>query len=245
MFDEVPLLIETEIGVREARVRFKELIEDVELRNRVVHLTRRGKRVGAIVSSDVAEGIAAIEGPGGPIIPGDLPTAIKLVEGLLSDNSANAPAIDPDQVDSRALVGACLYFVDLMLPGPTLFGGELPMADPIDGEDVKLVADLLVRKLYKRLGIRDIASKEFPLIAGALWAAQTQESAVEYRLRIPIGISPEESYIWIMALYELCDLINVIHGDGTAQEQMYRIEETEESFPDELGDAGLEPEPRQ
>lgn len=226
MFQVGEQLIESEIGVREARIKFKELTEDVELRNRVVHLTRRGNRIGAIVSSDIAEGIVAIRGIGGPVVPGDLPAAIRIVEGLLAGDTDDAPSMNATDFNRHALVGACLSLVDVMLSGPTLHYGELHVVDPKGSEGIRLVADLIVRKLYNRPDVSAVARKEFPLVAGALWAAQAQESAVDYRLRIPIEISPAESFVWIVALWEVCQLINAIHGEGVAEELMYRTEET-------------------
>ncbi|WP_410599175.1 hypothetical protein [Amycolatopsis sp. lyj-90] len=224
MFEVGEPLIESEIGVREARIKLKELTEDVELRNRVVHLTRRGKRIGAIVSSDVAEGIVAIRGVEGPVVPGDLPAAIRLVESLLAGDTDDSPSLESTEDNRHALVGACLSLVDIMLPGRALYHGKLPLIDSDGSKEIKFVADLLVRKLFKRFNV-DAVACEFPLVAGALWAAQAQESAVEYRLQIPVGISSAESVIWVFALWELCQLINAIHGEGVAEELMYNTEE--------------------
>lgn len=108
------------------------------------------------------------------------------------------------------------------------------MADSEGDDKVKFVADLLVRKLYRRINVRAAASNEFSLVAGALWAAQAQESAVEFRLNIPVEVTPTESVIWAFALMDLCTLINAIHGDGVAEDLMYRIEELERIPPKNL-----------
>jgi hypothetical protein len=58
-----------------------------------------------------------------------------------------------------------------------------------------------------------------------MWAAQIGQSAVEHRLKVPVRVTGGEAWTWLMALYELCTLINVIHGNGTAEGIMYETEE--------------------
>ncbi len=91
--------------------------------------------------------------------------------------------------------------------------------------EIKPVADLLVRKLYNRPDFTPAVREELPLVAGSLWAAQVHDSATEHRLRIPKEVSEAEALLWLFALWELCLLINAIHGDGTAEGLMYEIEE--------------------
>ncbi|MFI9810658.1 type II toxin-antitoxin system Phd/YefM family antitoxin [Saccharothrix variisporea] len=218
-------LNESEIGMREARMRLPALLSTVESGSHVVHVTRRGRRVSALVSPDVAESIVAVRGARGPVIPGDIAGAIKLVESLMAEDEAHAPSIDTKEPRREALVGACLTLVDVMLTDPLLNGGELEVELDEGGQETKYVADFLVRILYKRPDVRTAALEAMPLVAGSIWAAQVRGSAAEHRLSIPVEVSIGECYAWIMALWELCRLINAVCGDGAAEELMYTIEE--------------------
>ncbi|GAA0239541.1 hypothetical protein GCM10010492_43410 [Saccharothrix mutabilis subsp. mutabilis] len=218
-------LNESEIGIREARMRLPALLSTVESGSHVVHVTRRGKRVSALVSPDVAESIVAVRGARGPVIPGDIAGAIKLVEALMAEDEARAPSIDTKETRREALVGACLTLVDIMLPDPVLNEGELEVDLDEGGQETKYVADFLVRSLYRHPHVRTAALEAIPLIAGSIWAAQVQGSAAEHRLTIPAEVSIGECYGWVIALWQLCRLINAVCGDGAAEELMYTIEE--------------------
>ncbi|WP_432902004.1 type II toxin-antitoxin system Phd/YefM family antitoxin [Micromonospora matsumotoense] len=218
-------MIEAEVGVRSAREQLPELLKKAESGNVVIHVTRHGRRVGAIVNSEVAEKLAAIRGVDGPVVPGDMAGVIRIVERLLIGEDDPGPDLKATASKRNELVGGCMSLVDILLAAPELQYGELRVK-VADGEyEVKLVADLLIRKLYDHPGIKEIDLGVLPLIAASVWAAQVQGSAVDYRLQVPIEVSFMESYAWLIALWELCLLINVIHGDGVAEELMYNSEE--------------------
>jgi len=219
-------LNESEVGVRDAREKFSELLAKVETGNHVIHITRHGERVSALVSPDVAESIVAIKGVNGPAIPGDMVAAIKLVESLLiNDASSNGPNIDSLNTKRHELVGGCMSLLDVLMQGPDLQFGELRITDDDGSFEIGFVADLLIRKLHSRPDTAHFSKSAIPLFAGAAWAAQTGSSAVDYRLRIPIEVTAEESYLWLIALCEICQLINDIHRDRRAEKALYEAEE--------------------
>ena len=91
MFRFMEPLIETEVGVRAAREQLPDLLKTAEEGDHVIHISRHGKRVSALVSSNVAESVVAIRGIDGPVIPGDLSGAIKIVESLLIGDEGPGP----------------------------------------------------------------------------------------------------------------------------------------------------------
>ncbi|XTZ18809.1 hypothetical protein ACQSSU_16255 [Micromonospora echinospora] len=217
---------ESSTGVRQAREMLPELLASVAPGDRMIHVTRRGERVAAVVSPDVAERILAVVGEGGPAFPGDLAGAITLVEMLLEEDEQRQPDVSSLRAQRHELTGAFITLVDIMLPGAVLFGGKLPVTDDSGTVvETKLVADILVRRLHGNPDRQDFSLDCFPIVAGSIWAAQNR-SAIEHRLQIPIGVSPTETVVWAFAVYELCRLMNVIHGDGTAEELMYEAEES-------------------
>src|SRR6185312_10474317 len=144
-------LNESEVGVREARETLSEILANVETGNQVIHITRRGERVSALVSPDIAESIVAIKGVSGPAIPGDMVAAIKLVESLLIDDaSSNGPDIDSLNTSRHELVGGCMSLLDVLMQGPDLQFGELRIIDDDGNSKIGFVADLLVRKIHGR-----------------------------------------------------------------------------------------------
>jgi hypothetical protein len=219
-------LTEREVGVRAAREQFPELLTLAETGDHVIHLTRRGERVGALVSANVAESLLAIRGVAGPVIPGDVAGVITVVENLMIPDGAPGPDMAMVTSGRRGIVGGCISLIDAMFVGPVLQFGKLNVIDADGSSEVRLIAELLVTKLYNRPDINAVALSSLPLVAGSLWSAQTGGTAVDYRLGIPIEVSDTESYTWLIAVWELCQLINAIHGDGSAEDFMYDIEET-------------------
>ncbi|MEV0001218.1 hypothetical protein AB0H28_02880 [Micromonospora sp. NPDC050980] len=194
--------------------------------------------MAAIVSPDVAQKLLLVVGEGGPAIPGDLAGAITLIELLLEEDEQCQPDVSSLRAKRHELTGAFITLVDIMLPNAILNGGRLQVTDD-RGEvvETKLVADILVRKLYGNPDIQNFPLDCFPVVAGSIWAAQNG-SAISHRLQIPIEVSPTETLVWAFAAYELCRIINVIHGDGTAEALMYAAEESSRVA---LGGTGAEP----
>ncbi|SBT53039.1 hypothetical protein GA0070611_5920 [Micromonospora auratinigra] len=192
----------------------------------MIHVTRRGERIAAIVSPDVAQKLLAVVGEGGPAIPGDLAGAITLTEMLLEEDEQRQPDVSALQAERHELSGAFITLVDIMLPSAILNRGRLRVTDD-SGKvvETKLVADILVRKLYGNPEIQKMPLDCFPVVAGSIWAAQNG-TAIGHRLQIPIEVSPIETVLWAFAVYELCRIINIIHGDGTAEALMYEVEES-------------------
>lgn len=215
-----------------------ELLTSVAPGNRMIHVTRRGERVAAIVSPDVAEQLLAVVGEGGPAIPGDLAGAVTLMELLLEEDERRQPDVSSLRGKRHELTGAFITLVDIMLPNAILDGGTLRVRDDSGNVvETKLVADMLVRRLYGNPEIQKFPLDCFPIVAGSIWAAQTR-SAIEHRLQIPVEVSPTETVVWAFAVYELCRMINIIYGDGTAENLMYEVEESSRT---DLNGAGADP----
>ncbi|MFI5832060.1 hypothetical protein ACIA5A_00070 [Micromonospora sp. NPDC051300] len=217
---------ESTTGVRQAREMLPELLSSVASGNRMIHVTRRGERVAAIVSPDVAQKLLMVVGEGGPAIPGDLAGAITLIEMLLEEDEQRRPDVSSLRAERHELTGAFITLVDIMLPHAILDGGRLRVTDD-NGEvvETKLVANILVRRLYGNPDIQDFPLDCLPVVAGSIWAAQNG-TAIGHRLQIPIEVSPVETVVWAFAAYELCRIINLIHGSGTAEALMYAVEES-------------------
>jgi antitoxin (DNA-binding transcriptional repressor) of toxin-antitoxin stability system len=224
-FEEV--ISESEIGVREARQQFTALLKTTQTGDQIVHISRHGRRISALVSPDIAESILAVRGADGPLFPGDMRTTISLIEQMLiADESIR---IAPNNVtpNRRGIAGACMMLVDIMLPGPVLNHGKIPCTMDDGSVETKLVAEYLIQRLHRQ--ISEAAHEDLPFVAGSLWAAQVHGFTTEHRIQIPRAVTGCEALLWVITLFELCNLINAIHGDGTAEGLMY---EAEESFRD-------------
>jgi len=204
----------------------------------VVHITRHGVKIAALVSPNVADGILQIQGKDGPVFPGDLAGAIKMIESFLA---GDGPGPDVRDVHSRRceLVGAFLTFVDILLSGPVLNFGELVVTEDDESERLEVIAGMLLRKLYRRPDVQSIGGSALPIIAGSMWAAQMGESAFQHRRNIPTPVTDGEVWTWFMSICELCALINAIRGDGTAEGLLY---ETEETFRGAFGNTAMHEE---
>jgi antitoxin (DNA-binding transcriptional repressor) of toxin-antitoxin stability system len=148
---------ESTIGVRACRQQLPTLLSTVRRGRHVVHITRSGARIAALVSPDVAAGIIEAQGEDGPVVPGDLAGAIKIVERLLIEEG---PGPDLRDIHARPceLVGATITFVDILLSGPALGFGELPINNDEESERPKLVAGMLIDKLYRRPDVQKYRS---------------------------------------------------------------------------------------
>jgi hypothetical protein len=218
MFRVGQTIIETEVGTTEARKTIADLLKRVELGEQVIHIKRHKKRIGALVSPEFAEGLVTILGPEGPSIPGDLAAAIKVVEGLMEADEKASPDLSSYDASKHAgLTGACISLIDILLPQVQ----DLPSIQ----EAEKMVANMLLQKLRNNPFVYAITRDKFPLVAGSLWATQVGDLAVDYRLGIPQPVSKMETMLWAVTLAELCMLINHLCGDGTAEREMYEVEE--------------------
>ena len=218
-----PAVSAEDVGVRAARARLSGLIDSVESGDHIVYLTRSGHRVAALVGSSTADGILAIQGAESPAIPGDLAGAITLVENLLNLDSG----LDLKRASSERheLIGGFMALVDLMLSGPALNYGDIRVNCDDGSVEHRYVADIVVRRLFAYTRTGDIQPEVMPILAGCLWAAQVGESALVLRQQIPVPVTPKEMVAWILTLREICRMINIINGDGTAEGVMYRYEE--------------------
>lgn len=219
-------LSEQEVGVRAARERLPALLSAVDQGNHVIHMTRHGKRVAALVSTNVAEGVVAIWGSEGPAFPGDLAGVIKLVESTLIDNE-DAPRPNIKMIDSKRneLVGAAIILIDLLVVAPELSHGVLDIVSDDGTIEKKAIADVLVRTLHNQPTMQAMNPSPLPIIAGCLWSAQLGGSVADYRLTVPTELGPIEALAWIITLWEICLLVNLIHGEGVAENLMYEFEE--------------------
>ncbi|MEV6442802.1 type II toxin-antitoxin system prevent-host-death family antitoxin [Amycolatopsis sp. NPDC051716] len=217
------VISESEVGIREARQQFTTLLNATQTGDQIVHISRHGRRISALVSPDIAESILAVRGNNGPPFPGALNITIKLIEEMLiNDDSIR---IIPNELPPNrpGIAGACILMIDIILPGSGLGRGEIPCEMKDGSTETKLVAEYLVHRLHRQ--ISEAAHAELPFVVGSLWAAQVHGFATEHRIQIPRAINGREALLWVIALYELCYLINTIHGSGTAEGIMYEIEE--------------------
>ena len=218
---------EREVGVRSARESLPTLLNTVANGHCVVHVTRHGKRVAAIVNTHLAqEIISAQEALDDLAIPGDLVGAIKMAESLLIDQpEAPHPDLKTIHSDPKELAGAAITLIDMMLTDAILGHGTLPIIRDDGTTEERTVADIIVRKLYRSPVLYGINPSLLPIMAGCIWSTQVGGVAAQHRLMIPSAVTGEEALAWLIALVELCTLINVIHGERTAENLMYEIEE--------------------
>lgn len=224
-YSQQPPVAERELGVRSARQQLPALLSLVEAGDHVVYLTRNGERVAALVHVSFADGVLASQGEDAPIVPGDLAGAVRLVEYLLCDGEPNSP--DPAAIRTvpQELVGGFMTLVDVLLSGAILNFGIIPIITKEGPVENRYVADLVLHRLYEHSKSGNVDPSVLPILAGCLWAAQVNESAVNFRSTILAGVTPREAVAWIYSLEALCCLMNEWHGPGTAEAVMYEIEE--------------------
>jgi len=216
-----------EVGVRFARTHLPELLSSVLHGDRVVYITRHGRRVAALVGADTAHTILASQDGGILEIPDGLADAVKIVElFLIGDASKPAPLLRGIDSNLRKIACAALLLAEYLIAHEALYRGDVPIAGD-SGEVVnkRTVAEIVLRGLHEMSKNGFLDPSLLPIIAGGIWAAQARVGAVKYREAIPLAITPHEVYMWYIVLRDVCMLINAYRGDGVAEGILYEFEE--------------------
>ncbi|MFI6288035.1 type II toxin-antitoxin system Phd/YefM family antitoxin [Streptomyces sp. NPDC051018] len=218
-----------ECGIREARRDFSNLVSKVE-QGSVVHLTRHGRRVAALVGAEdlqrrTLEDVMAY--------PGDVESATRVIEGLLSlsDNPVPLPDASTAWRNGRAEFAggiATLLFCFASKLDEYSENGRIKLLDDEGKEspDRVSLAELIAAKLLLTKEDSGIDDKTIPLVAGTIWATQLGELPQDWRNSLGVPLCDEELHTWIYATYFAADLINLFAGRaGEAEGWMYFAEE--------------------
>ncbi len=218
-----------EIGVREARARLSELIDEVENRNKRFYITRHKKRVAAIVDPNVAS-IAVPQ----IAIPGNTAEAMRIITFCRAEGEAFRNMNTLEQLRSTPqgdVVGGILTFTMWFQAriSDVVKDGLLQMGDGEERTESSLPEMLIDRTIRQ---VRDsgplkaiISPSVMSVLAGGLWVLQFGMSPARWRNLIPLPLSGNETGAWIFAAAGFADLVDIICGEGTAEELMYMAED--------------------
>lgn len=223
-----------EVGVREARASFSELLNKVETGNRVF-VTRHGRPVAAIVKPDAAS-------PAFPqiAIPGSTGEALQIVQSFRlsclaeGENYRNMDILERIRASQAGLVGGILTFITffqgrlfgMVRDGLLQIGQNEAMAESSLPE--MLISDLI--RFARVFGLFEdmISPRLISVLAECLWALQFGMSPTRCRNLIPVALEPSEAAAWTFLGARFADLVDVLYGSGTAEELMFRAVENPE-----------------
>lgn len=220
---------DVEVGVREARARISELIDEVETRGKRVYITRHRKRVAALVDPNVASiAIPQIA------IPGNTAEAMRIITFFREEGEAFRNIHTIEQLGSTPqgdVVGGLLTFLTWFQAriSDVVEDGLLQMRGGEPGVESSLPEMLIDRTIRQARGMGPLKAIISPsvmsVLAGGLWVLQFGMSPARWRNLIPLPLEGSETAAWIFVGAGFADLVDIICGEGAAEELMFMAED--------------------